>query len=115
MWNYHSVMFEVVMCITLYTTVLLFEFAPAFLERVKWKNALTILKKFTYPLVIAGIVLSFLPVVARRLPYRPAKLSHLVHANLLPLLPFGHAGLDGLLRDHHRLTTLRRESGWTSP
>lgn len=60
MWNYHSVMFEVVWCITLYTTVLALEFAPSFLEAVKWEKTLRILKIFTYPLVIAGIILSFL-------------------------------------------------------
>jgi Ni/Fe-hydrogenase subunit HybB-like protein len=60
MWNYRSVMFEVVWCITLYTSVLALEFAPAFLERFKMTGLLKILKLFTYPLVIAGIVLSFL-------------------------------------------------------
>jgi len=60
MWNYRSVMFEVVVCITLYSTVLAFEFAPAFLERFKLTGLLKILKLFTFPLVIAGIVLSFL-------------------------------------------------------
>ena len=60
MWNYNSVMFEVVMCITLYTSVLALEFAPAFLERFKLTGLQKILKFFTFPLVIAGIVLSFL-------------------------------------------------------
>ena len=60
MWNIHSVMFEVVWCITLYTTVLALEFAPAFLERFQLHGLLKVLKFFTYPLVIAGIVLSFL-------------------------------------------------------
>jgi Ni/Fe-hydrogenase subunit HybB-like protein len=60
MWNYHSVMFEVVVCITLYSSVLALEFAPAFLERFKLTGLLKILKFFTFPLVIAGIVLSFL-------------------------------------------------------
>ena len=60
MWNPRSVMFEVVVCITLYSTVLAFEFAPAFLERLQWNGLLKVLKFFHYPLVIAGIVLSFL-------------------------------------------------------
>jgi len=47
-------------CITLYSTVLAFEFAPAFLERLQWNGLLKVLKFFHYPLVIAGIVLSFL-------------------------------------------------------
>jgi Ni/Fe-hydrogenase subunit HybB-like protein len=60
MWNYRSVMFEVVVCITLYTSVLALEFAPAFLERFKLVGLQKILKLFLFPLVIAGIVLSFL-------------------------------------------------------
>jgi Ni/Fe-hydrogenase subunit HybB-like protein len=60
MWNPRSVMFEVVVCITLYSAVLALEFAPAFLERFKLTGLLKILKLFTFPLVIAGIVLSFL-------------------------------------------------------
>ncbi len=60
MWNYRSVMFEVVWCITLYTSVLSLEFAPAFLERFQMNGLMKVLKFFTYPLMIAGIVLSFL-------------------------------------------------------
>ncbi len=60
MWNPRSVMFEVVMCISLYSTVLALEFAPAFLERFNLTGLHKILKFFTLPLVIMGIVLSFL-------------------------------------------------------
>src|SRR5512143_148032 len=60
MWQHRSVMFEVVWCITLYSTVLAFEFAPALLERLKLNFLLKVLKLITFPLVIAGIVLSFL-------------------------------------------------------
>jgi Ni/Fe-hydrogenase subunit HybB-like protein len=60
MWNPRSVMFEVVVCITLYSAVLALEFAPAFLERFKLTGLQKFLKLFTFPLVIAGIVLSFL-------------------------------------------------------
>jgi len=60
MWNTRSVMFEVVVCITLYSSVLALEFAPAFLERFKLTGLQKFLKLFTFPLVIAGIVLSFL-------------------------------------------------------
>lgn len=60
MWNTRSVMFEVVVCITLYSSVLALEFAPAFLERFKLMGLHKFLKLFTFPLVIAGIVLSFL-------------------------------------------------------
>jgi Ni/Fe-hydrogenase subunit HybB-like protein len=60
MWQYRSVMFEVVMCISLYTTVLTLEFAPTVLERLKLNWALKLLRPFHFPLIIAGIVLSFL-------------------------------------------------------
>lgn len=60
MWQPRSIMFEVVMCISLYTTVLALEFAPAVLERLRWNGLLKVLKFFTFPLVIAGIILSFL-------------------------------------------------------
>lgn len=60
MWNTHSVMFEIVWCISLYSTVLALEFAPAFLERWNLTGLQKFLKLFTFPLVIAGIVLSFL-------------------------------------------------------
>ncbi len=98
MWNPRSVMFEVVMCITLYTTVLLFEFAPAFLERVKWQKTLDILKKFTYPLVIAGIVLSFLhqSSLGGFFLIAPAKLSHLWWTPNLPYLFYLSAIAAGL-------------------
>ncbi len=97
-WNHRSVMFEVVMCITLYTTVLLFEFAPAFLERVKWNNALNIIKKITYPLVIAGIVLSFLHQSSLGGFYliAPAKLSHLWWTPNLPYMFYLSAIAAGL-------------------
>jgi len=98
MWNYRSVMFEVVMCITFYTTVLLFEFAPAFLERVKWEGALKVMKKITYPLVIAGIVLSFLHQSSLGGFYliAPAKLSHLWWTPNLPYMFFLSAIAAGL-------------------
>ncbi|MCK9418227.1 MAG: Ni/Fe-hydrogenase cytochrome b subunit [Nitrospirae bacterium] len=97
-WNYRSVMFEVVMCITLYTTVLLFEFAPAFLERVKWHGALKVIKKITYPLVIAGIVLSFLHQSSLGGFYliAPAKLNHLWWTPNLPYMFYLSAIAAGL-------------------
>lgn len=61
-WNPHSVMFEIVICISLYTTVLTLEFLPWLLERL---NILTSLKDFLeqktvlFILVILGIMLSY--------------------------------------------------------
>jgi Ni/Fe-hydrogenase subunit HybB-like protein len=97
-WNPRSVMFEVVVCITLYTTVLLFEFAPAFFERVKWKGALKVTHIFHYPLVIAGIVLSFLHQSSLGGFYliAPAKLSHIWWTPNLPYMFYLSAIAAGL-------------------
>ncbi len=90
MWNYHSVMFEVVWCITLYTTVLALEFAPAFLERYRKEGLLKILRFFTYPLIIAGITLSFLhqSSLGGFFLIMPHKLPALWYSSNLPYLFF---------------------------
>ena len=60
MWNPHSVMFEVAWCVTLYTTVLALEFAPAVFEKLGWKKPLDWLKFISVPLMIVGVLLSTL-------------------------------------------------------
>jgi Ni/Fe-hydrogenase subunit HybB-like protein len=86
MWQYKSVMFEVVWCITLYTTVLAIEFAPPVLERLKWTGLLNIIKFFTYPLVIAGIILSFLhqSSLGAFFLIMPSKLNALWYSPIMP-------------------------------
>ena len=89
-WNPHSVMFEVGWCVMLYTTILALEFLPMPLERFGLKKPLSIIHKFTIPIVIVGVVLStlhqsslgslFLIVVNRLHP--------LWHSKLLPLFFF---------------------------
>jgi Ni/Fe-hydrogenase subunit HybB-like protein len=60
-WNLHSPLFEVAMCVMLYTTVLALEFAPVVLERFAWAvPAIRLLRRITLPLVILGIALSTL-------------------------------------------------------
>ncbi len=64
-WQYHSVLFEVAMCVMLYLTVLALEFLPVVLEHRWFQGAffqsfLKALKRVTILLVIAGIVLSTL-------------------------------------------------------
>ncbi|MFO7892681.1 MAG: Ni/Fe-hydrogenase cytochrome b subunit [Longimicrobiales bacterium] len=64
-WQYHSVLFEVAMCVILYLTVLALEFAPVILEhplfdRPFFRSILRALKRISIFLVIAGIVLSTL-------------------------------------------------------
>lgn len=60
MWNPHSVMFEVAWCVMLYLTVLALEFSPVVLERFRLEKPLRIVKAFTIPLVILGVLLSTL-------------------------------------------------------
>jgi Ni/Fe-hydrogenase subunit HybB-like protein len=58
--NFHSVMFEVGMCVMTYTTVLFFEFLPNVLERFHLEAPIRWVKK-SYPvLVVLGILLSTL-------------------------------------------------------
>lgn len=60
-WNLHSPLFEVAMCVMLYTTVLALEFAPVVLERFAWAAPIVrLLRRLTLPLVIVGIALSTL-------------------------------------------------------
>ncbi|PLX32037.1 MAG: Ni/Fe-hydrogenase cytochrome b subunit [Ignavibacteria bacterium] len=58
--NPHSVLFEVGMCVMIYTTVLALEFAPVVLERFRLQKALKVMKAITIPLIILGILLSML-------------------------------------------------------
>ncbi len=63
--QYHSVLFEVGMCVMLYLTVLFLEFCPVILEHSRFHHPLFrkvhgYLKRLAIPLVIAGIVLSTL-------------------------------------------------------
>lgn len=59
--NLHSPLFEVAMCVMLYTTVLALEFAPVGLERFNWARPLVRgLRRMLLPLVILGISLSTL-------------------------------------------------------
>jgi Ni/Fe-hydrogenase subunit HybB-like protein len=64
-WQYHSVLFEVAMCVMLYLTVLFLEFLPVILEHKLFQGAIfqtvtKALKRISILLVIAGIVLSTL-------------------------------------------------------
>lgn len=60
MWQPNSVMFEVSWCVMAYLTVLGLEFSPNIFKAIKAETLLRIQKFFLIPLVIAGIVLSFL-------------------------------------------------------
>jgi Ni/Fe-hydrogenase subunit HybB-like protein len=58
MGNPHSPLFEVAMCVMLYTAVLFFEFSPNLLERLGWGGPRRWIGRITVPLVIVGVILS---------------------------------------------------------
>ncbi len=58
--NLSSALFEVSWCIAIYSTILFYEFSPVLLEKTRYKKLLAVIKKFTIPMVIAGVTLSSL-------------------------------------------------------
>jgi Ni/Fe-hydrogenase subunit HybB-like protein len=60
MWNRASVLFEVVWCIMLYTTVLALEFSPALIEKLPWQNARDTLLRWQHRIVIALVMVGVL-------------------------------------------------------
>jgi len=88
MWQHSSIMFEVVWCITLYTTVLAVEFAPPLLDGIGMKPLANLLRQkwIVYPLVIAGITLSYLHQSSLGAFFLivPAKLHKLWYTSMLP-------------------------------
>lgn len=98
MWNPRSVMFEVAWCVTLYSTVLALEFAPAVLERFKMERTLKALKAIMIPLVIAGVLLSTLhqSSLGSLFLILPQKLHPLWYSSMLPVLFYVSAICVGL-------------------
>lgn len=86
MWNHHSVMFEVTWCVMLYSTVLAIEVSPAVFERLGMTKMLKLVKFFTIPTVIAGVILSTLHQSSLGSLYLivPEKLYPLWYSPLLP-------------------------------
>ena len=60
MYNVHSPMLEVAWCVMLYSVVLMLEFSPVVLEKLKIEWALKVMRIITIPLVILGMCLSTL-------------------------------------------------------
>lgn len=62
MWNRHSVLFDVCICIMTYTAVLTFEVAPAVIEKLPWKSFRDGFMRFHHNIlvgvVMAGVLLS---------------------------------------------------------
>lgn len=92
-WNPNSVLFEVAMCVMIYTTVLHIEFIPVvaerFGERFKWLGALNRnLGKIMWVFIIAGVVLSCMHQsgLGSLMLIAPTKVHPLWYTPLLPLL-----------------------------
>jgi len=98
MRNPHSVMFEVAMCVMLYTMVLSLEFSPIVLERFKMEKALRIVRGALIPLVILGVLLSTLHQSSLGTMYliMPNKLHPFWYSPLLPAFFFISAIAVGL-------------------
>jgi Ni/Fe-hydrogenase subunit HybB-like protein len=96
--NPHSVMFEVAICVMLYTTVLSLEFSPLVFKRLKWEKPIRIIKSITIPLVIAGFMLSTLHQSSLGTVFLivPGRLHPLWYSPLLPLMFFISAVSVGL-------------------
>jgi Ni/Fe-hydrogenase subunit HybB-like protein len=56
--NPSSALLEVSWCIAAYSTILFYELSPVLLERSRWRRFLPVIKKYTIPIVIAGVTLS---------------------------------------------------------
>lgn len=98
MWNPSSVMFEVAWCVTLYSTVLFLEFSGMLFERIGWHRAVRIQHMITFPLVVAGVVLSTLHQSSLGTLYLivPGKLHALWYTSILPVQFFVSAISVGL-------------------
>lgn len=96
--NPHSVLFEVAMCVMIYTTVLALEFSPVVLERFRLHKALKVMKALTVPLIILGILLSMLHQSSLGSLYLivPQKMHPFWYSPLLPVLFFVSAICVGL-------------------
>ncbi len=96
--NPHSVMFEVGFCVMFYTTVLMFEFSTAVLERFNLAKPLKWVRAALIPLVIAGVLLSTLHQSSLGTLYliMPTKLHPFWYSPALPFFFFISAVAVGL-------------------
>jgi len=60
MWNYHSFLFEVTICVMTYFAVATLEFLPILFERFPWRKITHFLHEIALPFVVLGITLSTL-------------------------------------------------------
>ncbi len=88
--NHTSILFEVGICVMLYTTVLAIEFSPVILEGLKQNKIAHTIHKYSFPFVILGVVLSTLhqSSLGSMLIIEPYKLHPLWWTPILPVLFF---------------------------
>jgi len=98
MWNIHSPMFEVAMCVMFYTTVLILEFSPVIFEKLNWQFPLKIVRAITLPLVIVGMCLSTLhqSSLGSLFLIVPEKINPLWYTPMMPVFFFISAVAVGL-------------------
>ena len=86
--NLHSPLFEVGMCVMVYTMVLFLEFSPPLLEKLGWHGPLKAVKKVSIPIVILGVVLSTMhqSSLGSLFLIVPYKMHPLWYTSLLPLI-----------------------------
>jgi Ni/Fe-hydrogenase subunit HybB-like protein len=90
-------MFEVAICVMLYTTVLSLELSPMILKKLKMEKPARIIKSISIPLVIAGFILSTLHQSSLGTVFLivPGRLYTLWYSPLLPLMFFVSAIMVG--------------------
>lgn len=89
MWNLHSFLFEVAMCVAAYFTVTIVELAPTILERFsRWRALVSFLHRATPAIVIFGITLSSLhhTSLGSLFLVTPQRLHPLWYTTWLPIL-----------------------------
>jgi Ni/Fe-hydrogenase subunit HybB-like protein len=96
--NFHSWLLAIGLYVMIYATIMLVEFAPTFLYRIKLQKLADLIKRFMKPLVIVGAVISTLHQgsLGALLLIQPAKLHLLWWTPILPLLFFISAVSIGL-------------------
>ncbi len=96
--NHTSVLFEIGICVMLYTTVLAVEFAPVFFEGIKWHKPAEWIHRWIMPFIILGVVLSTLhqSSLGSLLLIQPQKLHPLWWTPFLPVMFFISAVSIGL-------------------
>ena len=96
--NHTSILFEVGICVMLYTTTLAIEFAPVFLEGINQQKIARNFRRVLMPFAILGVVLSTLhqSSLGSMLIIEPYKLHPLWWTPILPVLFFISAVNTGL-------------------